>query len=78
MVSAWTEPQFIVSASDGVTALACTIDTTEMRPSRAGEEQGGIQADIFDLPGKFVQYAMSSVDGSRVARGKLTQWRWSG
>ena len=53
MVSAWPEPPFasIADVCDGLEALALGGTITEARPNRAGEEHGGIQAVIFNLPG---------------------------
>jgi hypothetical protein len=58
-------------------------------PSRKAEMHPRIEWQRYKIDGNSVHVLtrltrsgrckpMSSVDGSRVARGKLTQWHWSG
>jgi hypothetical protein len=64
VVSAWPEPPsaIIAGVCDGMEALAWGGTITETRPNRAGEEHGGIQAAILNLPGKFLRRAKMRPD----------------
>jgi hypothetical protein len=55
----WREQPFatIAGACVGMETLAPRGTTTETTPNRAGEEDGAVQAAIFDVPGKFLQTA---------------------